>query len=268
MPNRILKESICSSENIDQLSPFEETCFYRLMVNCDDFGRMDARPKILSSRLFPLKDVSQAKIVSALKALVAADLIILYDHESGHYLQMRTWDRHQQVRAKRSKYPAPDGTCASSDSICNQLISDDSTCPRNPIQSNPNPNRNPNPKKRTSALETDENFEAFWSEYPKKVKKPDAIRAWKKIPTTVDPGSIMDGLMRWKKSDQWTRDGGRFIPNPATWLNAQQWNDDVPAPSAAQKPDARDVHGYEQRSYENEQQTAMARMMSDDWGLS
>ena len=37
--------------------------------------------------------------------------------------------------------------------------------------------------------------------------------------------------------------------------------------SPAPKQDARDVHGYEQRSYENEQQAALARMMSDDWGL-
>ena len=120
--------------------------------------------------------------------------------------------------------------------------------------------------------ESDYPFNAFWSEYPKKVKKPDAERAWKKIPKSVNPFDVIDGLRRWKNSDQWTRDGGRFIPNPATWLNAHQWEDDVPAPSSyqapANKPDARDVHGYEQRSYENEQQAAMARMMTDDWGMS
>ena len=43
MPNRIIKESICTSENIDQLSPFCETVFYRLIVNVDDYGRIDAR---------------------------------------------------------------------------------------------------------------------------------------------------------------------------------------------------------------------------------
>ena len=47
MPNRIIKESICTSDTIDQLSPEEEIFFYRLIVNCDDYGRMDARPQIL-----------------------------------------------------------------------------------------------------------------------------------------------------------------------------------------------------------------------------
>ena len=119
MPNRILKESICTSENVDQLTPFQETFFYRLMVNCDDYGRMDARTKILSSRLFPLKEVKSNQIEDAIRALVAADLVILYEVDGKPYLQMKTWDKHQQVRAKKSKYPSPD------EGICNQMISND-----------------------------------------------------------------------------------------------------------------------------------------------
>lgn len=42
MPNRIIKESICVSESIDSLSWFDEVFFYRLIVNCDDYGRLDA----------------------------------------------------------------------------------------------------------------------------------------------------------------------------------------------------------------------------------
>ena len=129
MPNRILKESICTSDNIDQLSPWAEIAFYRLMVNCDDYGRMDARPKILKSRLFPLKDASENEIQSWFRELEDADLIIIYHHDGKPYLQMKTWDRHQQVRAKRSKYPSSDEV------TCNQMISDDIKCPRNPIQS-------------------------------------------------------------------------------------------------------------------------------------
>ena len=147
MPNRIIKESICSSENVDQLSPFNETFFYRLIVNCDDFGRMDARVKILSSRLFPLKDIKPEEVQSALNALNEADLIILYEVDGKPYLQMKTWDKHQQVRAKRSKYPSPDSSLQASATICKQMLSNDSKCPRNPIQSesNPNPNPYPNP---------------------------------------------------------------------------------------------------------------------------
>ena len=156
MPNRILKESICTSENIDQLSAFQETVFYRLIVSCDDYGRMDARPKLLASKLFPLKDIRSNQIEDALRALTSAELVTLYEVDGKPFLQMKTWDRHQQVRARKSKYPSPESGKQVHEIICNQMISDDingnqkessaSKCPRNPIQSESNPN--PNAKAR------------------------------------------------------------------------------------------------------------------------
>lgn len=133
MPNRIIKESVCTSDNLDSLSWFEEVFFYRLVVHCDDYGRMDARPAILRSRLFPLKTVTDKQITNAIQSLRSADIIDLYEVDGRSYLQMRKWDKHQQVRAKKSKYPSPD-------EVCYQMISDDIKCPRNPIQSESNPN--------------------------------------------------------------------------------------------------------------------------------
>lgn len=135
MPNRILKESICDSESIDKLTAFQETMFYRLIVNCDDYGRFDARPKILASKLYPLKEVRTSQIEDALRALTSAELVTLYEVGGKPFLQMKTWDQHQQVRAKRSKFPAPDRNLISDDIKCNQMISYDSICSRNPIQS-------------------------------------------------------------------------------------------------------------------------------------
>ncbi|MCL2751078.1 MAG: DnaD domain protein [Coriobacteriia bacterium] len=129
MPNRILKESICGSETIDQLTQLEEVFFYRLLVNCDDFGRMDARAKILKAKLFPLKDNMTLKsIEDGLRVLATVGLVVLYKVDGKPFLQLPTWEAHQQVRAKKSKYPAPEING-------NHLISDDCKCPRNPIQS-------------------------------------------------------------------------------------------------------------------------------------
>lgn len=134
MPNRIIKESICTSPNVDALSRDAEVFFYRLLVQCDDYGRMDARRAILRARCYPLQidRVSESDIGAWLAELQAAGLVVLYHVEAGEYLHIQTWEKHQQVRAKRSKYPAP----PANDSTGYQLISDDSICPRNPIQSN------------------------------------------------------------------------------------------------------------------------------------
>ena len=171
MPNRILKESICTSEEIDKLSAFQEVFFYRLIVHCDDYGRMDARPKILASSLFPLKDIRAAQIEDALRALSSAELVILYSVGGKPFLQMRTWDRHQTIRAKKSKYPSPDDVQAD-EIICTQMQADENKCPRNPIQSNPNPNPNPKGNTRTrygeyeNVLLSDEEMENLKAEFP------------------------------------------------------------------------------------------------------
>lgn len=79
MPNRILKESICVSESIDSLSWFEEVLFYRLIVNCDDFGRFDGRTAVIKNRLFPLKDdLTLGTVKAAIQKLVSAGLVITY----------------------------------------------------------------------------------------------------------------------------------------------------------------------------------------------
>ena len=115
MPNRIIKESICSSEEIDNLKWFEEVVFYRLIVNCDDFGRFDGRPSIIKSRLFPLKDnVTVKAIADALNTLVSIGLVRLYEYESRPYLYLPTWEKHQRLRNSKEKYPAPDEACGNS----------------------------------------------------------------------------------------------------------------------------------------------------------
>ncbi len=108
MPNRILKETVCTSPNIEQLGWFEEVCFYRLLVQCDDFGRMDARPSLLRARLFPLReDIDSEQMVAAMDALEAVGLIERYTVDEQPYLQLPTWDTHQHVRTKRYRFPPP-----------------------------------------------------------------------------------------------------------------------------------------------------------------
>lgn len=144
MPNRLLKESICTSDSIDGLSWFEEVLFYRLIVNCDDYGRFDGRAAIIKNRLFPLKEnLTASSVEKAISQLANAGLVTLYVFEGKPYLYLPTWAEHQNVRAKKSKYPAPDSNVNTSENICMQMYSDDCNSSRNPIQSNPI--RNPNP---------------------------------------------------------------------------------------------------------------------------
>ena len=238
MPNRIIKESICTSDTIDGLSWFEEVFFYRLMVNVDDYGRFDARPAILKARLFPLKaNVTEKNVEQALNRLATAGLVSTYTVEDKPILQLLTWEKHQQIRNSKSKYPGPEKADLKSIEInCNQLKSDEINCPRNPIQSNPNPNPNPTRGRASAAKPLDPLFDQFWAAYPKKVAKEPAKKAFlKHKPDQALLDKMLDALQRYKRTDQWTRDGGQFIPNPATWLNQKRWEDELPKPFIGKK---------------------------------
>ncbi len=65
-------------------------------------------------------------------------------------------------------------------------------------------------------------FDEFWDLYPKKIDKPAAMRAFAKIAAKAHP-DLMNLLGQCTDSDQWRKQGGQFVPNPATWLNRRDW---------------------------------------------
>lgn len=70
-------------------------------------------------------------------------------------------------------------------------------------------------------------FADFWSSYPRKDSKADALKAFVKLkPDAELLALILAGLGRAKESDQWVKDGGAFIPYAATWLNKKRWEDE------------------------------------------
>lgn len=75
-------------------------------------------------------------------------------------------------------------------------------------------------------LETREaGFSVFWDRWPRRQAKPDARRAWMKIPVS-EYSPIMAGLEKYRTSEQWTRG---VIPHPATCLKEKRWEDeDIP----------------------------------------
>lgn len=111
MPNRILREGILSSERVDSIAgeaPVEVT-YRRLHSVADDFGRFTAHPSLVRAAIYPLRLelYSDAEISKHLKTCESAGLIRLYRVEEKPYLEVLNFN--QRTRAKRSKYPPPEG---------------------------------------------------------------------------------------------------------------------------------------------------------------
>lgn len=87
-------------------------------------------------------------------------------------------------------------------------------------------------------------FDEFWAMYPKKVGKEAARKAWNRLKPDKDLRErIAVAVATAQGSQQWNRENGRFVPNPATWLNQGRWDDEYtpatpepPRMGAAQKP--------------------------------
>jgi len=70
----------------------------------------------------------------------------------------------------------------------------------------------------------DDLFDIFWKQYPRKVAKPNAQKAWLKIkPDDVVLKKMLDAINQQGLSSKEIQ----FVPHPASWLNAQRWEDEI-----------------------------------------
>lgn len=165
-----------------------EILFYRLMVKADDFGIYYGNAKLIRSNCFPLRvdDVPADYVELWLNELVRAGLIIRYLAPDGRtYLKFSKWEKHQQIRSKKSKFPQFDDSCKlikADDSNGYQMISDDikknqmiSNAPviqSNPIQSEYESinESNTSPAEPEPILSTDEQKNKKIAHYVKMLK--------------------------------------------------------------------------------------------------
>lgn len=81
--------------------------------------------------------------------------------------------------------------------------------------------------RRKAAPRTDGLFERFWAEYPRKVSKQAALKAWNKLdPDEALAQQIIQAVERFRRCPSWQQDNGQFVPYPATFLNGRRWEDE------------------------------------------
>jgi len=85
------------------------------------------------------------------------------------------------------------------------------------------------PERRSGVHRFPPGFDEFWAAYPRKVGKDAAAKAFAKRRVGVGLlAQMLAALSTQKTGEQWRKDGGQFIPHPATWLNEGRWQDETP----------------------------------------
>ena len=89
-------------------------------------------------------------------------------------------------------------------------------------------------KTRAQGADPDPAFVEFWKAYPSKVGKGAAEAAWRKAPINGHLPEVLAAIEAQRHSKKWTADGGKYIPNPATWINQRRWEDQLEVQIAPQ----------------------------------
>lgn len=94
-------------------------------------------------------------------------------------------------------------------------------------------------------------FGIFWQEYPKKVGKAEAQKAFAKLkPDAVALQGMIDAVRWQRETESWRKNGGQYVPNPATWLNQRRWEDEKPVD--AQQTQQFSLEDHVRKMYENQ----------------
>lgn len=105
---------------------------------------------------------------------------------------------------------------------------------------------------------TKENFETFYKAYPRKVGKAN-VEKWfnKNKPNDELFKLIMSKLDMFKKSPDWLKQNGQFIPYPTTWLNQKRWEDEIGIDQKTFIQDTQDYTIFETRDMTDDEYAEM-----------
>jgi len=111
-------------------------------------------------------------------------------------------------------------------------------------------------------------FEDFWSSYPRKEGKAPAFKAWKRLSARDRSAAAADVPKRTTCHSQWLKDNGQFIPHAATYLNQRRWEDEIQpiAPGGGHEARQRSASGSGLRPVDRVIATQLAKLAGRNHG--
>lgn len=277
---RNIKPGFFSNDDLADCQPLARLLFIGLWCVADREGRMEDRPRRIRAEVLPYDDCD---IEGLLDELQQHGFILRYEVGGERFIQVLNFTKHQNPHMKEAKstIPAPgaDEPVTGETETCEVLPQSQSEAGKGQASEEHHTGTVQEPEKHhespadcgfliPDSLIPDSDktpcapsahdepkadlFDRFWKLYPNKKNKTNARKAWAKLKVTDDLfDQIIAGLARYCESPDWTKDGGRFIPHPTTWLNGKRWEDevDLPTTNVHKFPGASRHSGFDDRDY-------------------
>jgi uncharacterized protein YdaU (DUF1376 family) len=244
-----------SSSRITLMTPAEEGAYIRLLAYCWDSE--DCTLPDDDEQLAKLSRLGEQWLSYAPGANAVRNCFEVHPSKKSRLINKRLFAEWKKLlafrRAKsqagkkgmanRWKQKRNDQGVADS-SVISELLQADNRAITEPItkhsSSSPSPSSSLSSKKKpknTSGHRSllnghQASFELFWDAYPRKKNREEAERAWRKL--KPDDGLLtvmLSKLDQDKRTRQWRKDDGEFIPYPENWLNDKRWEDEHEAAS-------------------------------------
>jgi uncharacterized protein YlbG (UPF0298 family) len=248
--SRNIKPAFFENELLGELPPLDRLAFIA-MWTIDDFkGCFEYRPKRLKLKLLPYDDCDIEKIVGRLEQ---SGFLKKYSIAENDYIKIINFSVHQNPHIKEktagSKIPdidvmnkpvlAPNKNETNhADSL---LLIPDSLKPHpdtlkkigNGLIFGSIDDLDIQPFDMSNVMNIEDliliqDFEIFWTNYPKKTKKEDAKIAW--LQTKPDLSIVLQALKWQKETKEWFREEGQYIPNAKNYILDHRWTDEPPEP--------------------------------------
>jgi hypothetical protein len=218
---RNIKPAFFQNEDLAELKPIERLAFIAMWTVADYKGCIEYRAKRLKIQLLPYDNCDIELIVTNLEK---SRFITTYYVQGQSYIKILNFEKHQNPHPNERK----SGSDIPDIDENTHKINDIEQVMTNHEQDGTNRADSlipltdsliPLPAKKLA-----DSFDDFWKAYPKKTGKDRASIAWKKkSPPLI---KVLEALQWQTISEQWIKDGGKYIPNPATYLNDGRWKDE------------------------------------------
>ncbi len=191
--------------------------FIGLWCAADREGRFKWEPRRLGIQILPYDEIDFSRV---LDALTTRGFVVKYESQGMFFGYIPSFTKHQVINNRESDSSIPNPLIENGVDACpTRATRVDHGC-KGEGKGKEGKGRDTSPAR--------DGFEEFWKEYPRKVGRQDALKAWNKCKTLPEIESLLAIVRSWKSSPEWQKDAGQFIPHAATWLNGNRWEDEVP----------------------------------------
>jgi hypothetical protein len=208
---RTIKPEFFTSDDIVSMTPLARLFYVSLWCEADREGRFSWNTRTLKRRYLSGDDVDVDMLAGE---LTDANLIEIYEVDGRLYAEILSFKNHQVINNREAESVLPSRVKVASRRVQGE-------------------GRKEGKERKEGTESVDSLFDMFYEAYPRKVGKPAAVKAFAKCKADealVD--QMIEAIEQQKKTPQWSKDEGQYIPHPASWLNNERWCDTLDAQSA------------------------------------